>query len=284
MLHNRGMRCAGGQRHERQGGRHNQGPLDENLHTLFSAENCLAFSPRPCCRLVQVLPIDRSKGWESPRMITIQAATEMTKAAAPVQTAAPVESVAAQADSESDIPSQPQPTAKPIPRIWIPAIFSIGLLIAAIYVGGRIVSAHAQVRPKAAHRAVAQVAPHPAIAPIPVAQPTPEATPEPKPALPVIAAQPEPAPVKSAIAENEQIPRIVPKAGERYIQVGALDLKLTLRYLPQLEQAKFVPHVAPGPTPDLLRVLIGPFSNRDSLNSVKAELDQAGIANFVRQY
>ena len=77
---------------------------------------------------------------------------------------------------------------------------------------------------------------------------------------------------------------ITPKAGERYIQVGALDLEATRRYLGKLRQSKLEPHVAPGPKPELLRVLIGPFADHDSLVATKNDLESAGIDNFVRKY
>ena len=213
-------------------------------------------------------------------MISIQTATDMSKPTGADEPTAPVEPGAPEPDLEAN--PAPQSSAKPIPRIWIPAVLSVGLLIAAVYLGGRIVSAHSQTSiHRVARPAIAQVAPQPSITPVPVTQPKPEVKPEPKPETPAVS---EPAAATPAIAADEQIPKITPKPGERYIQVGALDLKLTLRYIPRLEQAKFEPHVAPGPTPDLLRVLIGPFPDRDSLNAVKSELDSAGIDNFVRQY
>jgi cell division septation protein DedD len=66
--------------------------------------------------------------------------------------------------------------------------------------------------------------------------------------------------------------------------VGALNPKATQRLLARLRGEKLDPHVAPGPRPELLRVLIGPFDNRDALNERKAQLEAEGVDTFVRQY
>jgi cell division septation protein DedD len=185
---------------------------------------------------------------------------------------------------------------KPMSAVWIPATLSVGLLLAAIYLGGRIVtanshaSAHAIAKPIPApvktdpvQTRVVQAAPvQVAAAPAPPLLPTPKtepATPKPEPATP----KPEPA-LSRQDAADQQVQMIDPRAGERYIQVGALDLELTKRYIPRLRAAKFEPHVAAGPSPNLLRILIGPFQDRDALNSTKTELDRGGFANFVRVY
>jgi cell division septation protein DedD len=181
---------------------------------------------------------------------------------------------------------------KRIPLIWIPATLSIGLLIAAIYLGGRIVSAHPHGTPAAALKVVQTAAPTPAPAE-PVAsallakQPAKEPANQPPP---IQEPSPAPAPVSSAqvtpVTPNDEIPIITPKAGERYIQVGALDLGMTAtrRFVDRLRNEKLEPHVAPGPKPELMRVLIGPFDNPDALSARQAQLQAEGIDTFVRQY
>ena len=77
---------------------------------------------------------------------------------------------------------------------------------------------------------------------------------------------------------------IEPQAGERYIQVGALNLEATRRLVQRLHENKLEPHVAPGPKPELLRILIGPFDDRDTLKEKKAQLESEGVDTFVRQY
>ena len=175
---------------------------------------------------------------------------------------------------------------KRIPLIWIPATLSVGLLIAAIYLGGRIVSAHPHGTPAASLQLAKTAAPAPVkpSAPavseaLPPVKPAPEASPTKEP--PPIQ-EPSPAPATS----NDEIPIITPKAGERYIQVGALDLEMTAtrRFVDRLRNEKLEPHVAPGPKPELMRVLIGPFDNPDALSEKRAQLQADGIDTFVRQY
>jgi cell division septation protein DedD len=239
-------------------------------------------------------------------MITIPPAEESDAPTPLGPTAAP----------EPDSPSRSDVRKKPIPLVWIPATLCVGLLIAAVYLGGRIVTAHSsaatpvKTKPSVTHAApvVAQATPvvakpepvvakaepvvakaEPVVPAAPVqakAEPKPEARkPEaPKPAKPAAPqqAKSEPAPLEKV--PGEPVPMIVPKGGERYIQVGALDLERTRRYIGHLREARLEPHVAPGPTPEMLRILIGPFADRDSLASIKTQLDRAGIDNFVREY
>ena len=169
--------------------------------------------------------------------------------------------------------------------VWIPATLSVGLLIAAAYLGSRILTAQhvAGVTVKiAAPVASVPAAPVPA-APVPAAnvqadsQPNSEA-PSPTPE------EPAPPPDPPKLATDEQIPMIDPQAGERYIQVSALTEEAARRYIRQLRQAKFEPHIARGPRPELLRVLIGPFADQDALALAKTDLARAGITNFVRRY
>jgi hypothetical protein len=204
-------------------------------------------------------------------------------------------------DNPAETTNEPQAGKKNVPMVWIPATLCVGLLIAAVYLGGRIVTSHPHTR-----AALKKVAPAPvkppktepqkaeiAKAEIPKAAPvntTPaivEAKVEP-PAprkVEVKVKTSEPAVVKQVseqIAGN--VPMISPKEGERYIQIGALDEERTRRYLVHLHEANLAPHVAPGPTPELLRILIGPFSDQNSLITAKNGLDTAGIENFVREY
>jgi cell division septation protein DedD len=176
---------------------------------------------------------------------------------------------------ESPSPAAPSATAKQrMPMVWIPATLCVGLLIAAIYLGGRIVTGNRHAGAATMSPTVLQPKPAPiAAAPAPVA---PVAAP--------VQSTPDPKPEAAAPLDLAEVPMITPKAGERYIQVGALDLEATRRYLGKLRQSKLEPHVAPGPKPELLRVLIGPFADHDSLVATKNDLETAGIENFVRQY
>ena len=185
----------------------------------------------------------------------------------------------------SEMSPAPQPGKPRMPMVWIPATLCVGLLIAAVYLGGRIVTAHPHqsvpVKNQAAPVKTAGIQTAPQLAK-PVSVVAPAVVPakhEPKPEAPVrIKVQP------AKLVTGDEVPMIEPKPGERYIQVGALDLEATRRYLGHLRQVNLEPHVAPGPKPELLRVLIGPFSDQDSLATAKQGLESAGIDSFVRKY
>jgi cell division septation protein DedD len=217
------------------------------------------------------------------------------------------------------VPPEVAPTTEEhehrIPLVWIPATLSAGLLIAAIYLGVRIFTAHSHAAPSTrsanvvpARPTLAQppsqpnVAPHAAVAPTaaPIAN-QPEVKSEVEPAdgsqskalaqAEAITEPPKPAfkpvgpqqPTMSLDAQDA-VPMITPRAGERYIQVGALNPEATRRFVQRLRNEKMEPHVAPGPKPELMRVLIGPFNDRDAITEQKTQLQSHGIDNFVRKY
>lgn len=170
---------------------------------------------------------------------------------------------------------------RPIAPVWIPATLGVGLLIAALYLGGRILTGHSAA--PAPVKTVTAVAAKPAAAAAVQgsSQPTlPAPLPQPEAETP-----PQPEEVKRVL--EDRLPMIAPQAGERYIQVAAvatLGVEETRRYIAELRHAQIDAHLAPGPRPELLRVLIGPFANQDALEQTKSELARAGIKNFVRKY
>jgi cell division septation protein DedD len=169
-----------------------------------------------------------------------------------------------------------------MPLVWIPATLCVGLLIAAVYLGGRILTANSHASSSPVQTSVPVQTREPAQAKPAAAQAAP-AIPADIPSPPVQASSPPTAEAPKLVA-GEHVPMIDPQAGERYIQVAALNLEATRRYVGQLREAKLAPHVAPGPKPELLRVLIGPFADQDSLTQKKRELELAGIDSFVRRY
>jgi cell division septation protein DedD len=180
-------------------------------------------------------------------------------------------------------------TGKKIPLAFIPATISIGLLIALLYLGGRIITAQRTAKPaivksssvvaKPVELKAIQVKPadiKPAdVKPVAVTEPVKTAV------LPVATLADQ-----SPQSEDDALPTITPQTGQRYIQVGALELsaEATRRFVTRLRGEKLDPHVAPGPSPALMRVLIGPFENLDALNEKKAQLDAEGVDSFVRKY
>jgi cell division septation protein DedD len=182
-----------------------------------------------------------------------------------------------------DSPEQPDSPEhkKQVPLVWIAATLSIGLLIAAFYLGARIVAARRGSKPTAQ---ITVTAPHPVIA-----QPAATLVVA-EPAVPMVVtpqAEVKPPPVTektSANAEKDTVSLITPQPGERYIQVGALNENATRIFVQHLRSENLAPQVAAGPKPELLRVLIGPFDNLEALNERKAQLESEGLETFVRRY
>lgn len=191
---------------------------------------------------------------------------------------------------------KPEVVKKRIPLASIPTTISIGLLIAMMYLGARIVAAHRAAKPAVTQAAIVKSTPEPVTSPAAAPKAEAQAPPKVTPPVPQIApqkviAKAEPAPASKPAAitpdgSDEIVPTITPQPGQRFIQVGALDLdaKDTHKFVRRLRGKNFDPHVAPGPTPVLSRVLIGPFDNLDALNEKKAQLETEGIATFVRKY
>jgi|SRR5580704_4909897 cell division septation protein DedD len=164
---------------------------------------------------------------------------------------------------------------RPIPPVWIPATLCVGLLIAAIYLGGRIVSA--RKTSTVTRTVMAQAHPLP---PAPVVQPAlAEAVkPEVKPGLLTSL-------TKGSVTKGPATFSLInPSAGELYLQLGAMNVEATYRFVQDLRSKNLEPQVAAGPTPSIMRVLIGPFENRAALDERMAQLQTQGLKPFVRRY
>jgi cell division septation protein DedD len=166
----------------------------------------------------------------------------------------------------ADPPSKPIDWKKRIASVWIPAILGLGLLMASSYVGVRIVAGKSQTPPPA----IAKQAPFRMI--VSVDQP---AQPDPLKAAPKAALQ---------TTTSADFTIISPQRGERYLQVAAVSPHMVLTYVDTLRKTNLDAVVAPGPTPDLLRVLVGPFSDRDSMDQAKAQLVTSGRSPIIRSY
>ncbi len=160
-----------------------------------------------------------------------------------------------------------------IPLAWIPVTLGIGLLIAALYLRGRIVTAHPHAKPEVAHVET------PVAAKAEVAKPETVPAPETEVA-PASVAQASPATADPTFG----LPMITPQSGDLYIQIGALNVEATRRFVQRLRDEKREPHVAIGPTPEIMRVLIGPFDSPNKLIEELTRLHSEGIDTFVRRY
>ena len=179
-------------------------------------------------------------------------------------------SAASQEVLAPEAPSKPVDWKKRIASVWIPAILGLGLIMAFAYVGVRIVAGKSRVESKAA----------PAKIETPVIKAPANVPPEPAP-KPVA---PKPAAPKPASLDPKPFTLITPPPGERYLQVAAVSPHMVLTYVDTLRQVNLDAVVAPGPTADVLRILVGPFSDQDSMNQAKAQLEAAGKSPIVRSY
>jgi len=207
---------------------------------------------------------------------------------APVQQSATEPS----ATSPDNNPARVEEHRKPIPLIWIPVVICLGLLVAAGYLGGRIVASRPHETPPA--RATTAVAKPPAAGnPVPqtaAAQNQAEITAV-KPAVDNAATADSSQRILTvrthedpSLVPPDDLSLIHPQPGDRYVQISALNTAAAHRYVEQLRHGPLEPHLAQGPSPTILRVLIGPFSSRTSLLDTMAELKMAGIDCFIRQY
>lgn len=217
----------------------------------------------------------------SERIFPIEPASESSGAERPVE--APAESVGPETPVSATAPLDHR--KKRLPLYWIPVLICLGLLIAAGYLGMRIWSSHSHVSPGI------QVTPAVRQTPI-TSNPVPESPiaqgrAEVQPVVPVSEPDvPTAAAVSSARGSPavEDLTLITPQAGERYIQISALNTEAARKYVAQLRRGPLEPHVAPGPRPGIVRVLIGPFHDGATLAATRADLVAAGIDCFIREY
>jgi cell division septation protein DedD len=153
--------------------------------------------------------------------------------------------------------------------IGFAATITIGLTVAGWYVGGRIFAAekvHAAGIVQPVSPAPAQVS---APAPVPVL------------AKPVEAAVPVEAPVEApASAWNT----VDPQPGDLYLQLATMGPNSTNEYLKELDAKGIHPRIAPGPSENLHRLVIGPYPDKAALEKEQQELETTGIQFMARRY
>jgi cell division septation protein DedD len=177
-------------------------------------------------------------------------------------------------------------------RIYIATILATGLLVAAGYVGTRIFAAKphqpAPSRITISNRATPAVPPAlPEKAQAEEAPADLSATPAAQgPAAASVQAEAAEAPIPDSPQNTPAADAgfATPRPGEQYLQVAALSTPMVYRYVSELRKSKLEPVVAPGPWPGIARVLVGPFEDRESLESARALLQKLGASPFVRSY
>ncbi len=195
------------------------------------------------------------------------------------------------ATSEQEKPAAQDAENKRLSRIYIATILAAGLLIAAGYVGSRVFASRSH--PPAPRPETTSNRPAPAVtAPSEEKAKTGEKAKNPAPPAETPAPDPKsssaqapavaPSAHESTSADDEGL--ATPQHGERYLQVAALSASTVQKYVSQLRNSQLEAVAARGPRPGITRVLVGPFSDRESLESVRARLLTMGVSPFVRSY
>ncbi len=202
---------------------------------------------------------------------------------------------------------------KRVPLIAIPVTLAVGLVVATGYVGNRImvsrthvtavVAASAPVTPPAETAtpvvgAATPIVPAVSVAavPPPAKTDTPHSNPVEEQRETSSLAEPPAAPaVRDAVApidgreeagdDKSGDPLIAPQHGERYLQIAAISASAAQKYLDGLG-TRYHLHasVAPGPHDGLVRVLIGPFPDWESVSALKSQIQAMWPDCFVRLY
>ena len=168
---------------------------------------------------------------------------------------------------------QPDPVEQRRKRILktFSTLLAVGLALAAWYIVARIVSVRKVQAAAAKVVNTATVTQNVLTTPIVV---TP----------PVATAPPVEAPKVSAKPAQTAPREIDPQPGQTYLQLAAYGPRALAAYLATLQEQGLHPSVAPGPSPDVFRILIGPFPNTDALERARVIVQSVGIEPIVRTY
>jgi len=151
--------------------------------------------------------------------------------------------------------------------IGIAATITVGLTLAGWYLGGRIFASE-----KVHAAAVTKLGAAPVIAKtieaVPVAEPV------------TVAADTAKSTADAPPAWNT----VVPQSGELYLQLAAMGPNSTNEYLQTLYAKGIHPRIAPGPSDNLHRLVIGPYPDKAALEREQQELQAGGIQFIARRY
>lgn len=171
------------------------------------------------------------------------------------------------------------------------AIVAVGLALAGTYVGWRVFSGRAAKRASVA--AAVNVAParqevtKPAVVPAATSAAS-AAVAEPAKSAPVkkTVQAAEPAKPKGSPVHPVQFVRrdVKPRPGETYLQVAAFGPRALQRYLENLDAQGLHPLVAPGPSENIFRILIGPYRDSAALEQARNSMRASGIEPILRSY
>jgi cell division septation protein DedD len=173
---------------------------------------------------------------------------------------------------------QPQPETPGSPAHWqakrvfigFAITVVVGLAIAGWYVGGRILAAQkahpiAMTKPALSAPKIAE----PVVAAAPVAEPASASVEQPKPA-------------SADLAQTWNT--VDPQPGELYLQLATMGPHSTNDYLKTLDTKGIHPRIAPGPSENLHRLVMGPYPDKAEREKEQLELQTAGVEFMPHRY
>lgn len=98
------------------------------------------------------------------------------------------------------------------------------------------------------------------------------------------ATKPEGREANSGDSETRDLGLIAPQHGERYLQIAAISTNMVPSFLADLKKYDVQASVAPGPHDGLVRIVIGPFADRESVGRAKDQIQAKWADCFVRLY
>lgn len=75
-----------------------------------------------------------------------------------------------------------------------------------------------------------------------------------------------------------------PEVGKTYLQIGAVSKGMAVILVEGLRSHGFRSFVAPGPSVNVFRVLIGPFKDQQAYAQAKSTIDSIELGSFARKY
>ncbi len=150
--------------------------------------------------------------------------------------------------------------------IGFAATITIGLTVTGWYVGGRIFAAEKVHAASIVQPVSSAPAPAPMIAKL-------------EPSTPAIAE-----PVAAVLVEAPAWNKVDPQPGDLYLQLATMGPNSTNDYLKTLDARGIHPRIAPGPSENLHRLVIGPYPDKAALEKEQQELEAAGIQFIAHRY
>ncbi|MEP7353818.1 MAG: hypothetical protein ABI824_11350 [Acidobacteriota bacterium] len=122
---------------------------------------------------------------------------------------------------------------------------------------------------------------------VPLPRPASQSAPEPQQSPALIA----PITASIILPTTPQIPADryaslfgAPFKGQLYIQMGAVDRGMAIVFAQGLQKMGFKSTIIPGPSPQVFRVILGPFAGTTEFNNAKLILDDMGLDTFARRF